>query len=220
VGTINQRHYFLIALPMLLFCRYVVFVPFGLYAGVRRYAGSRDAMRAAAAVGVSEVLAVGLLVLTQEPAGDFSRDVFVIDAFICAAAIIGARFAERALTRGVELLHHRDARRVLIIGAGRSGRSLLRELRETPGERVVGFVDDDSTLTGRRLTGVRVLGGVATLRESLERAQPDVVLVTIPNAPRDRLDEIVRACAQLDVTCRFVRREADLDPQAFLRATR
>ena len=220
VGTINQRHYFLIALPMLLFCRYVVFVPFGLYAGVRRYAGSRDAIRAAMAVGVSEVLAVGLLVLTQEPAGDFSRDVFVIDAFICAAAIIGARFAERALTRGVELLHHREARRVVIIGAGRSGRSLLRELRETPGERVVGFVDDDPTLTGRRLTGVRVLGGVSILRECLERALPDVVLVTIPNASRDRLDEIVRVCAQLDVTCRFVRREADLDPQAILRATR
>jgi FlaA1/EpsC-like NDP-sugar epimerase len=171
-------------------------------------------------VGVSEVLAVGLLVLTQEPAGDFSRDVFVIDAFICAAAIIAARFAERALTRGVELLHHREARRVVIIGAGRSGRSLLRELRETPGERVVGFVDDDPTLAGRRLTGVRVLGGVTTLRESLERAQPDVVLVTIPEAPRDRLDEIVRACAQLDVTCRFVRREADLDPQTILRITR
>ena len=109
---------------------------------------------------------------------------------------------------------------MLIIGAGRSGRSLLRELRETPGERVVGFVDDDSTLAG---AGSPVCGSSEAsgrLRESLERAQPDVVLVTIPNAPRDRLDEIVRACAQLDVTCRFVRREADLDPQAFLRATR
>jgi FlaA1/EpsC-like NDP-sugar epimerase len=85
---------------------------------------------------------------------------------------------------------------------------------------VVGFVDDDPALAGRRLTGVRVLGGVSALRQSLERTQPDVVLVTIPSAARDRLDEIVRTCAQLDVTCRFVRREADLDPQAILRATR
>ena len=221
IGTINQRHYFLIALPMLLFCRFLVFVPFGLYAGVRRYAGSRDVIRAAFAVGVSEILAVGLLVLTQSPAGDFSRGVFVIDAFICAVVIIASRFAERGLSRGFEFLHHHEARRVLIIGAGKSGRSLLRELRETPGERVVGFVDDDPSLIGRRITGVRVLGGIPTLREStLERAHPDVVLVTIPNAPRDRLDEIVRACSQLDVTCRFVRREADLDPQQVLRATR
>jgi FlaA1/EpsC-like NDP-sugar epimerase len=109
---------------------------------------------------------------------------------------------------------------VLIIGAGKSGRSLLRELRETPGERVVAFVDDDPSLAGRRLSGVRVVGDISTLNgATLDRVRPDVVLVTIPNAPRDRLDEIVRACAKLDVTCRFVRREADLDPQTVLRAT-
>ena len=53
-----------------------------------------------------------------------------------------------------------------------------------------------------------------------ERVQPDAVLVTIPNAPRDALDQIVSTCAQHDVTCRFVRRDADLDPTAVLRASR
>jgi UDP-GlcNAc:undecaprenyl-phosphate GlcNAc-1-phosphate transferase len=220
VGTINQRTYFLIALPMLLFCRYVVFVPMGLYAGVGRYAGSRDALRAAIAVCLGSVLAVGLLVLTQQPAGDFSRDVFVIDAFICTAAIIASRFAERGIMRGLELARRREARKVLIVGAGKSGRSLLRELRETPGERVVAFIDDDVKLIGRRLGGVKVLGGVRSLDSAVERVQPDAVLVTIPNAPRDALDQIVSTCAQHDVTCRFVRRDADLDPTAVLRASR
>jgi UDP-GlcNAc:undecaprenyl-phosphate GlcNAc-1-phosphate transferase len=219
IGTINQRTYFLIALPMLLLCRYVVFVLFGLYAGVGRYAGSRDAMRAALAVCISSVLAVGLLVLTQQPAGDFSRDVFVIDAFICSAAIIASRFAERGILRLFELAHHREARKVLIVGAGRSGRSLLRELRETPGERVVAFVDDDAKLIGRRLGGVKVVGGVGSLDAAVERVHPDAVLVTIPDAPRDALDLIVRTCAQLDVTCRFVRRDVDLDPKSVLRAS-
>ena len=220
VGTINQRTYFLIALPMLLFCRYVVFVPMGLYAGVGRYAGSRDALRAAIAVCLGSVLAVGLLVLTQQPAGAFSRDVFVIDAFICTAAIIASRFAERGIMRGLELARRREARKVLIVGAGKSGRSLLRELRETPGERVVAFIDDDVKLIGRRLGGVKVLGGVRSLDSAVERVQPDAVLVTIPNAPRDALDQIVSTCAQHDVTCRFVRRDADLDPTAVLRASR
>ncbi len=219
IGTINQRHYFLIALPMLLFCRYLVFVPLGLYAGVRRYAGSRDAVRAGLAVVLSEILAVGLLVLTQEPAGDFSSDVFVIDVFVCSAAIIAARFAERAIGRAVHTVRDRDARKVLIVGAGKSGRSLLLELRETPGERVVGFLDDDNALIGRRLSGVRVIGGVPALRSTAERIHPDAVLVTIPDARRDTLDEIVRVCSQLDVTCRFVRREVDLDPKAVLRAS-
>ena len=52
----------------------------------------------------------------------------------------------------------------------------------------------------------------------LEETRPDTVLVTIPNAPRDRLDTIVRECARAGVDCRFVRREADLDPLVVLGA--
>jgi UDP-GlcNAc:undecaprenyl-phosphate GlcNAc-1-phosphate transferase len=216
VGTPNQRHYFLLTLPVLLFCRYVALLVFGMYAGVWRYASSRDALRAAAAVVVSEVAALGIVVLTQGPLGDFSRSVFVIDAVFCSVAIAGSRFAERAIMRGLELARQRDLRRVLIVGAGRTGRSLLRELRETTGERVVGFVDDSPSLRGRRLNGVRVVATMAGIEQALARVRPDVVLVTIPDAPRDRLDAIVQACARHETTCRFVQRDVNVDPRVIL----
>ena len=50
----------------------------------------------------------------------------------------------------------------------------------------------------------------------LERTRPDIVLVTIPEAERERLDAIVAACAAAGVTCRFVRRDLDLDPVVVL----
>jgi UDP-GlcNAc:undecaprenyl-phosphate GlcNAc-1-phosphate transferase len=216
IGTVNQRHFFLLTLPVLLFCRYVALLLFGMYAGVWRYAGARDVLRAFAAVGLSAVVALGIVVLTQGALGDFSRSVFVIDFLVCSLAIVAARFAERAIIRGLELARHRTNRRVLIVGAGRTGRSLLRELRETPGERVVGFVDDDRALRGRRLSGVRVAGDIASIDRILERVVPDVVFVTIPGAPHERLEEIVRACAAREVTCRFVTRDADVDPRVVL----
>jgi FlaA1/EpsC-like NDP-sugar epimerase len=194
----------------------VTFIPLGLYAGVWRYASTRDALRAVAAVVVSEIAAVGVIVITQGDLGDFSRSVFVIDAFICSMAIVAARFAERAIAGTFGLARRGDMHRVVIVGAGRAGRSLLRELRETPGERVVAFVDDDPGLSGRRLNGVRVAGGIDRLSGVIEQATPETVLVTIPNAPRDRLDEIVRVCAQRDVACRFVLREIAADPQSLL----
>ena len=52
----------------------------------------------------------------------------------------------------------------------------------------------------------------------LGRVAPDAVLVTIPAAPRERLDAIVEACGRADVSCRFVRRQIDLDPAAVLDA--
>jgi FlaA1/EpsC-like NDP-sugar epimerase len=148
--------------------------------------------------------------------GDFSRSVFVIDALICSAAITAARFAERAIVHFVDLARHREARRVLIVGAGRTGRSLLRELRETPGQRVVGFVDDAPALRGRRLNGVKVVAGTAGVEQALERLRPDVVFVTIPNAPRERLDAVIGACEAFETDCRFVRHEVDIDPQVVL----
>jgi UDP-GlcNAc:undecaprenyl-phosphate GlcNAc-1-phosphate transferase len=219
IGTPNQRHYFLLSLPVLLFTRYIALLIFGMYAGVWRYASARDAVRAGAAVAVSAVCAIGLLALTQGPMGDFSNSVFVIDALICTAAITSARFMERAISLLLELSHARPGRRVLIVGAGRTGRSLLRELRETPGERVLGFVDDAPSLRGRRLNGAKVVASIDGIAPALARFEPEMVFVTIPNAPRERLDAVVAACAAREVDCRFVRRQVDLDPQVVLPTT-
>ena len=106
--------------------------------------------------------------------------------------------------------------RRLCIGAGRTGRSLMRELRETAGERVVGFVDDNPRLRRRRLHGVPVVGTTAEMERILARTHPDTVLVTIPDAPRERLDLIVAACDAAAISCRFVRRDLDLDPRVVL----
>jgi UDP-GlcNAc:undecaprenyl-phosphate/decaprenyl-phosphate GlcNAc-1-phosphate transferase len=217
-GTPYQRHIFLYSLPVVLFARYAAFIPFGLYRGVWRYAGARDAMSISAAIVTSEVVAYGF-VATTTVWGGFPRSVFVIDALICTLLIGVSRFWERGAWRLIgSLVGRNDRNRTLIVGAGRAGRSLLRELRETPGEHVVGFVDDDVRLRGRRLQGVPVLGGAHDIARILSSARAATVFVTIPDAPRERLDLVVEECARADVPCRFVRRETDLDPRVVLGA--
>jgi FlaA1/EpsC-like NDP-sugar epimerase len=82
----------------------------------------------------------------------------------------------------------------------------------------VGLVDDNPALRRRRIAGVPVLGGAHELDRLLERHHPDILLVTIPDAPPARLDEIVQAAERHHVPCRFVRRETDLDPRVILGA--
>jgi FlaA1/EpsC-like NDP-sugar epimerase len=194
----------------------VTFIPFGLYRGVWRYAGARDGASVVGAVVISEVIAFLFLSATQVWA-DFPRSMFVLDALIALVLVGASRFAERALDRGLGgLLSRSEQRRTLIVGAGRAGRSLMRELRETAGERVVGLVDDDPALRRRRLQGTPVVGTIAEIGFAIGRTQPDAVLVTIPSAPRERLDLVLEACARAGIPCRFVRREIDLDPDAIL----
>ncbi|HWB23576.1 MAG TPA: hypothetical protein VG652_11905 [Gaiellaceae bacterium] len=214
-GTVNQRHMATITLPIILAARYLAFIPFGLYRSIWRYAGMRDLFAITAAVVVSELVAVGFMSTTQD-LGDFSRSFFIIDALLCIVLIGMSRIGERMLVTGLRTMQDRTGRRTLIVGAGRTGRSLMHELRETAGERVVGFVDDNPQLRRRRVHGIRVVGTTRELPALLERSQPDIVLVTIPNAPRETLDAVIEACGEASVDCRFVRREIDLDPRIVL----
>jgi UDP-GlcNAc:undecaprenyl-phosphate GlcNAc-1-phosphate transferase len=218
-GSSYERHIFLVSLAVVLAVRYAAFIPFGLYRGVWRYAGARDAAAIVGAVVVSEVVAYLILDATQVW-GAFPRSIFIIDALVCTVLVGASRFWERAFVRAVSSLTGRgDRRRTLIVGAGRGGRSLLRELRETRGEQVVGFVDDDQRLARRRLQGVPVLGGLMEIESILAKVRPDTVLVTIPDAPREHLGLVIDACALAEVPCRFVRRETDLDPRIVLGAS-
>ncbi|HUG55589.1 MAG TPA: hypothetical protein VMJ92_00810, partial [Candidatus Limnocylindrales bacterium] len=146
------------------------------------------------------------LTATQE-LGDFALRLFALDALLCTAVIAASRFAERGILRTFGSFRREGARRTLIVGAGRAGRSLHRELRETPGERMVGFLDDNARLRRRRVQGAPVHGTLDDVSPVLARTSADRVLVTIPDAPRERLELVLAACRQAGVACGFVRRE-------------
>jgi UDP-GlcNAc:undecaprenyl-phosphate/decaprenyl-phosphate GlcNAc-1-phosphate transferase len=215
-GFAWQRHVFNLTLPVLLVSRYVFFWLFGLYRGVWRYAGARDAAAIFAAVVASET-ATFLFIWATVPWGGFPRGVFVIDILLCTMLIGVSRFWERGIAHALrQLVGRGNQERVLIVGAGRSGRSLLRELRESRDNRVVGFVDDDARLRRRRIQGVPVVGALSEIGWAIGRYAPDAVYVTIPSAARPALDGVVEACSRADVRCSFVRRQIDLDPAAVL----
>ena len=208
-GTYYQRGVFLAALPILLATRYLFYVAFAVYRRVWRFAGVHDAAALAAATFLSGLVALGILMLTWD-LGDFPHEVFLVDALLCLLLVGSSRLVLRALpvlgaARGGQ-------RRVLIVGAGRSGRSLARELNEAAETRVIGFVDDNERLRRRRVHGITVHGGLDDLEGLLGELRVDEVLVTIPEASPERLEAVVAACAAADVDCRFVRREIALPP--------
>ena len=199
---------------LLISLRMICFFLAGLFDGVWRYAGARDAASVALAVAVSGAVAFGIVAATR-PWYDFPRNVFLIDILLCTMLIGASRFWERTAQRGLLSLNSRGTRkRTLIVGAGRTGRNLLRELRDTPGERVVGFIDDDPALWRRRLQGAPVLGTADEAARIVASTAPDSVIVTIPNAPGERLDFVFEACAKAGIECRVLRQEVATLPLA------
>jgi UDP-GlcNAc:undecaprenyl-phosphate/decaprenyl-phosphate GlcNAc-1-phosphate transferase len=214
-GTDYQRAVFLAALPILLATRYLFFVAFAVYRRVWRFAGLRDAAALAAATFLSAPVALFLLTLTWD-LNDFPAGVFLVDALLCLVLVGSARLALRVLP---ELAGRRgEAQRVVVVGAGRAGRSLAREVGEQPGRRVVGFVDDNPELRRRRIRGVTVHGSFDELPRLLGQTRVDEVLVSVPNAPEERLAVVLAACREAGVSCSFVRREITPTPSSPVRA--
>jgi UDP-GlcNAc:undecaprenyl-phosphate GlcNAc-1-phosphate transferase len=206
-GTELQRGTFLAALPVVLGVRYVAFIGFRIYRRVWRFATARDAVAIAAACGLSELVAFGIVVATRD-LDAFPARVFLVDAVLCTGLVTASRLALKLLPDLETARRRGPRRRVLVVGAGRHGRSVVRELRED-GVRVTGFVDDNVSLRRRRIGGVTVLGATDEMGPLLAAARPDEVLVTIPDAPPERLSQVVHACEEAGVPCRFVHRRTE-----------
>ena len=78
--------------------------------------------------------------------------------------------------------------------------------------RVVGFLDDNPRLLRRRVQGVPVLGPLDETGTAIETSRADEVVVTIPEAPADRLDLVIQACAKAGVPQRVFRERPTLAP--------
>jgi FlaA1/EpsC-like NDP-sugar epimerase len=84
-----------------------------------------------------------------------------------------------------------DVRSITIVGAGFTGETLAREIRQKRVfGRVVAFLDDDPAKIGRRLEGVPVLGPIDAVAELVKPGPADEAIIAIPGATREQLVRI------------------------------
>jgi UDP-GlcNAc:undecaprenyl-phosphate/decaprenyl-phosphate GlcNAc-1-phosphate transferase len=208
-GTPVQRAGFLAALPVVLGTRYLFFVLGGVYRRVWRYAVTVDELVIVAACGLSAIVAWAIVDVVRG-SGGLSFPTYVLDAVFATLLVGGSRLVFRLFVeRGEAKSDGGGSARVLIAGAGRSGRSLAREVRETPGKRVVGFMDDNPAVHGRRIAGTRVLGPLDEASRIVGESAASEVVITITDVPEDRLAAVLAACEEARIPCRLMRREIE-----------
>ena len=217
LGSEFERSVFLAALPILLATRYVFFVALGVYRRVWRYATARDVVPIAVGCAGSAVVAFLVLVALRDIGPVPALEVFVVDAVLCTLLVGASRLTLRLLPEARARGRHR--RRVLVVGAGQAGRGLARELRDTHEARVVGFLDDNPRVRRRRILGISVVGALDEAPRAIAGARAEEVLVTIPGAPQERLDAVVRASEEAGIPCRIVRRVTEFSAPEPVEAT-
>ncbi|MCD6551211.1 nucleoside-diphosphate sugar epimerase/dehydratase [Thermotoga sp.] len=83
-------------------------------------------------------------------------------------------------------------KRIMIVGAGDAGVSILEEFEKHPHlGKVVAFMDDSPRKVGRRVRGIPVFGPIDKTMEYAEKLGVDEIIVAIPSATRQQMERIL-----------------------------
>jgi FlaA1/EpsC-like NDP-sugar epimerase len=174
-----------------------VFVSLGLYRGVWRFASVLDLKRILFAVSTAvAVVAAALFMLASEVI--VPRSVLILDPILLMLMMGGSRFIYRAWKEH-ELYssHINQGAPVIILGAGDAAVALVKDLARSATWRVVALLDDDKTMLGREIYGVKVVGVLQSLEVMQERYAVNHVIIAMPSAHHQKRRQAIELANNL-----------------------
>jgi FlaA1/EpsC-like NDP-sugar epimerase len=204
---------------------YVVALVYGLMlsAGIHRlawrYVGLLDVRRIAQVVAACVVILLTIrllippLLLPRVPWGNraiIPIGIILSFGMLSFLGLVGVRVVRRALSERDEVSHRarasRDAVPTMLIGAGRAGVLVAKEINSRPdiGIVAVGFLDDDPVKVGMLIHGIPVLGTTADVGRLCEKHGARQVLIAMASAPGKDIRRIVELCEQHSVPVKVV----------------
>ncbi|MCR5148457.1 MAG: polysaccharide biosynthesis protein, partial [Eubacterium sp.] len=175
----------------------IVFAVFKLYKSLWRYASVIEAIRVAETTvitGAAHVLLITLLIRRMP----LSYYIFgIVFQFIM---ILGGRVTYRVYLL-IRKRYSRDLsilKRVMIIGAGEAGRSVIREIHrsEEMNELPVCVIDGDQTKWNKQIEGVPIVGGRESILLNVEKYKVEKIYYAIPSSDRKTQRDILGICSQ------------------------
>ncbi len=193
----------------------------GLYKGLWRFASFQDMWNIARATAFGIVLISTVIALAQGAAIRQLFPVLVVYTVLLFVLLGLPRMCfrfwkdSRSLAASASISASRKGlKRVLILGAGRSGAMLEREIRRRGSFDVVGFLDDDKRLRGSQVHGVPVLGMIDELQRKGVEYQVDLSIIAVPSASNQEMQRIVEICELSDIEFRTLPTLQDLGSRA------
>lgn len=113
----------------------------------------------------------------------------------------GLTTAMRFSYRFARILRHatqpKGAKRVLMVGAGESGRALIREIGVSPqlDLEVVCAIDDNPTKQGKYIEGIPIAGGRKNIAWACDHYNVDQIIFAIPSCTNAQRKELLEICS-------------------------
>lgn len=168
-----------------------IFIVFGLYRAIFRYSGWEAFFTLTKAIGLYAIFyAFVFSVLTIQ---GIPRSVGVIQPLLMLFFIGASRMIVYLWLGGYRSLPIRlkkDLPKVLIYGAGSSGRQLAAAISQSKEMLVVGFIDDDENLHENTINGLNIFNP-ENIKKVIDKYNIVDILLAIPSANRERRNKIL-----------------------------
>ncbi|WP_298037120.1 nucleoside-diphosphate sugar epimerase/dehydratase [uncultured Desulfuromonas sp.] len=197
-----------LVLPLLMATKMAVFWGMGIFGGWWRYVSVSD-MLVILKANIIGSLVFSSLVVFVWPFGTLPKSVLILDGILCFLFFSGVRiFTRICLERYNVSLKGKTGRqkRILIVGAGAVGQTIVREVRQCPklkGE-VVGFLDSDPQRLRKRFQGVSVLGAPNDLQSVWRKKGIDLVIIAQQAVDPKDLRTIMDFCQKTKVEAKIL----------------
>ena len=195
----------LLMLPVVLGIKLLVFYSAEQYSGWWRYVSLNDLVALMRAAGISALIFVAVKLLVFGFIRSYPRSVFLLD-FVNTVVILGGlrvsiRLFREALADHQTERNAADKQRLLIVGAGDTAETLLREISKNSNlpYRPVALVDDDPNRQGLRIHGAPVVGSTETLKETVERYEIEAIIIAAPSASPAQKRHIFERCQEAGI---------------------
>ena len=182
----------------------------GLYKGLWRFASLPDLWNIIRA-GVLGSIVIAVALFLYNRLDTVPRAVLVAYPAALVVLLGAPRMAYRYWKDSrFDLAARVPAKRVLVLGAGRAGETLLRELARENRYLPVGVIDDNPALRGAKVHGVPVLGALERLPELAVEVAAEMLLIAMPSATNAQMQRVVELCEQVNVPFRTMPRLQDV----------
>ncbi len=184
------------SIPALMGVRIISFLVSRMYQGIIRYTSSRDALRIFYTITTgSIVLSVGN-VISYHYYGFFvvPYSIIIIEYFASVFTLSAFRILVKSIY--LEIRNpSKDRKAVIIYGAGESGVITKRTLDRDAGSRyrVIAFVDDDPSKSGKTVEGVRIFNSIE-LEDLLRSNTVAQLIISIQNINPSVKQELIERC--------------------------
>ncbi|MBW8809135.1 MAG: polysaccharide biosynthesis protein [Lysobacter sp.] len=196
-------------IALVLLAQGLVFWQVGLYRGLWRFAGVPDLWNIFKACMLG-LFAIVLGLFLYNRVEQVPRTVLVLYPLVLMGMLGAPRLLYRAWKDSRIDSANAVSVRILILGAGRAGEALVRDLRRFGTYHPVGFLDDAARLRGSKVQGVPVLGRVDDVAEIARETAAKLLVIAMPSADANAMQRIVMACERTGVPFRMVPRLQDV----------